>query len=152
MSTRVPQTDFTKRLAGECIAVRVRLINRMITAVYDEALRPFGIRVSQANILVAVACLQRTKPAAVCRILRVEKSTLSRDVELMRKKGWLASDPPDGGRNQTLRVTAAGLRLLKDTLPAWETAQAEAEALIGGSGVAAIQQIAARLGFGKSEP
>ena len=49
--------EFIGRVARECIAVRVRLINRVITALYDEALRPHGLRVSQANILVAVAHL-----------------------------------------------------------------------------------------------
>ena len=81
-------------------------------------------------------------------MLRIEKSTLSRDVELMKKEGWLASDPPTGGRNQTLRVTPAGIRLLKKVQPAWEQAQAEARLLIGDAGVDALHQIASRLGVG----
>ena len=52
-----PDPDAIGRVAGECIAVRVRLINRVISALYDEAMRPHGLRVSQGNILVAVARL-----------------------------------------------------------------------------------------------
>src|SRR5262245_53676910 len=55
------------RIAGDCIAVRVRLINRVVTSVYDEALRPLGIRVSQGNVLVAVARKGEARPAEVCR-------------------------------------------------------------------------------------
>src|SRR3954451_12375489 len=51
MKRRVTDPGLVDRIAGECIAVRVRLINRVVTAIYDEALRPFGLRVSQANIL-----------------------------------------------------------------------------------------------------
>lgn len=139
------------RMASECIAVRVRLINRVVTSIYDEALRPHGIRVSQANILVAVARLGEARPADVCRLLRLEKSTLSRDVDLMKSKGWLIADPPNGGRNQVLRIAPAGRDLLESTRSAWESAQVEAARLIGGPGVDALKQIAARLGLGRSQ-
>ena len=52
MEQRPSKCETADRMARECIAVRVRLINRVITALYDEALRPFGLRISQANILV----------------------------------------------------------------------------------------------------
>jgi DNA-binding MarR family transcriptional regulator len=149
MRPKAATPDSLNRVACECIAVRVRLINRVITALYDEAMRPHGLRVSQGNILVAVARLGEARPAEVCRMLRIEKSTLSRDVELMKKEGWLASEPPTGGRNQTLRVTPEGLELLARVQPAWEQAQAEAKGLIGEAGVDALHQIAARLGLGK---
>jgi DNA-binding MarR family transcriptional regulator len=135
------------RIAGDCIAVRVRLINRVVTAVYDDALRPLGLRVSQANLLVAVALAGAARPADVCRRLRIDKSTLSRDVEGMKARGWLESDPPAGGRNQVLRVTPAGRDLLARSEAAWASAQAEAARLIGGPGVDALREIADRLGL-----
>jgi DNA-binding MarR family transcriptional regulator len=134
-------------MARECIAVRVRLINRVISGLYDEALRPFGLRISQANILAAVAQAGLCRPALVSRVLRIEKSTLSRDVELMKRKSWLESDPPSGGRNQTIRLTPQGTRLLRRIEPAWTRAQAEARRLIGDDGDAAVRQLATRLGF-----
>ena len=121
-------------MARECIAVRVRLINRVITALYDEALRPFVLRISQANILSAICHMGEVRPAEVSRILRIEKSTLSRDVELMKQRGWLESDPPSGGRNQTIRLTPEGKKLLGKIQPSWEKAQAEAKLLIGDDG------------------
>ena len=148
MEPRPSNCETADRLARECIAVRVRLINRVITALYDEALRPFGLRISQANILAAVAHMGESRPAEVSRILRIEKSTLSRDVELMKQKGWLESDPPLGGRNQTIRLTGQGKQLLGTIQPSWENAQAQAKQLIGEDGEAALHQIASRLGFG----
>src|SRR3954454_20892876 len=120
MEPRPSNCETADRLARECIAVRVRLINRVITALYDEALRPFGLRISQANILAAVAHKGESRPVEVSRILRIEKSTLSRDVELMKQKGWLESDPPLGGRNQTIRLTGQGKQLLGTIQPSWE--------------------------------
>ncbi|MBV8076558.1 MAG: winged helix-turn-helix transcriptional regulator [Planctomycetaceae bacterium] len=152
MERRPSRCETADRLARECIAVRVRLINRVITALYDEALRPFGLRISQANILAAVAYLDESRPAEVSRILRIEKSTLSRDVELMKQKGWLESDPPTGGRNQMIRLTPQGKKLLGTIQPSWEKAQAEARLLIGEDGEAALRQVASRLGFDHPAP
>jgi DNA-binding MarR family transcriptional regulator len=140
--------DLVAQVAGECLAVRVRSINRAITGIYDEAMRRYGVRISQLNILVAVARLGEARPADVCRVLRIEKSTLSRDVELMKNKGWLASDPPRGGRNQVLRLAPSGRELLERVHPAWERAQAEARSLIGDEGVAVLHDVASRMGLG----
>ena len=149
MERRPSKCETADRMAHECIAVRVRLINRVITALYDEALRPFGLRISQANILAAIAHMGEVRPAEVSRILRIEKSTLSRDVELMKQNGWVESDPPTGGRNQTVRLTPEGTKLLDKIRPSWEKAQAEAKLLIGEDGEAALRQMASRLGFGE---
>jgi DNA-binding MarR family transcriptional regulator len=152
MEQQPSNCETADRLARECIAVRVRLINRVITALYDEALRPFGLRISQANILAAVAHMGESRPAEVSRILRIEKSTLSRDLELMKQKGWLESDPPPGGRNQTIRLTGRGKELLGRIQPSWENAQVQAKQWIGEGGEAALHQIASRLGFGTPAP
>ena len=122
----------------------------MISALYDEALRPFGLRISQANILAAVAHIGAARPAEVSRILWIEKSTLSRDVELMRRNGWVESDRPTGGRNQTVRLTTEGMKLLDSISPSWEKAQDEAKLLIGQDAEPALRQMASRLGFGGS--
>ncbi len=145
-----PNPEIVDRMASECLAVRVRLINRVITGLYDAALRPFGLRISQANILAAVGKLGEVRPADLSRILRIEKSTLSRDVELMKRNGWLASEPPGGGRNQKVRLSPEGTQLLIRMGPAWEKAQRETQELVGPRGESAVHEMAGRLGFGQS--
>ena len=53
-------------VAAECIAVRLRMLNRVVTRIYDNALRPFGIKVSQMNILIATGKMKLARPAEVC--------------------------------------------------------------------------------------
>ena len=50
-----PQVDIAECIAQECLAVRVRLLNRALTAIYDEALRPLGMTTGQLNVMVVVA-------------------------------------------------------------------------------------------------
>src|ERR1700687_5247207 len=64
-------------IARECIAVRMRLLNRVVTKVYDDALRPLGLKISQANILVAAWKLGLVNPLKLCQILHLDASTLS---------------------------------------------------------------------------
>jgi DNA-binding MarR family transcriptional regulator len=133
-------------IVRDCIAVRLRLLNRVITNLYDDALRPVGLKVSQLKILVAVAKLGLARPAVVCEILQLDTSTLSRNVERMRANGWLEAVPEKDARMQPLRLTSQGKKLLERAVPAWEEAQQRAEELLGGKAVSLLNKAAKKLG------
>jgi DNA-binding MarR family transcriptional regulator len=132
------ENSVVERMASECIAARIRILNRAVTALYDEGLRPFGAKVSQMNILVVTAKLGVARPGQICDILHMDTSTLSRNAERMVAQGWLEVVPADDARAQPLRITRRGARLLERIAPAWEAAQTKARALLGESGAAAI--------------
>jgi len=129
-------------IVEECIAVRLRLLNRAVTKIYNQALRPHGLTVSQLNILVAVSYLGQAKQQDICKALHLEKSTLSRDLARMRERGWLTEGPGEDGRSSLLRVTAHGGKLLQNAIPAWRQAQEEAAALLGEREIAAFGRAA----------
>jgi DNA-binding MarR family transcriptional regulator len=131
-------------IADECIAVRLRALNRAITSLYDDALRTHGLRIGQLNLLVAVARMGTAKPGDLCRLLHMDKSTLSRDSELMRRNGWLEVDE-GSGRSRPLRISPDGQALLERVVPAWRQAQEQARHLIGDEGAAAVVQMARKL-------
>jgi DNA-binding MarR family transcriptional regulator len=132
-------------IAAECLAVRLRTLNRAVTALYDDALRPHGLRVGQLNLLVAVARMGTARPGDLCRLLHMDKSTLSRDVEVLRRHGWLVADQT-GGRSRPQRITPVGRALLERVAPAWRQAQGRARTLIGDDGAEAVLAMARRLG------
>jgi DNA-binding MarR family transcriptional regulator len=129
-------------IARTCIAVRLRRLNRVVTKVYDDALRPFGLRVSQLNILIATAKLGLARPAQVCKILQLDISTLSRNVRPLQAHGWLEIVPEEDGRAHPFRLTAQGRKLIEKAIPAWEKAQSEATELLGEEGVALLNKVA----------
>lgn len=131
-----------ERIAEECVAVRLRLLTRAVTRIYNLALRPHGLTISQMNILVAVSCFKEAKQQQVCHALHLEKSTLSRDAERMRAQGWLDTLPGEDGRTSLLRLTTAGKRLLHQATPAWQQAQQQATALLGERDIAAVHRAA----------
>ena len=82
-------TEETKQVGRECIGFRVRMLNRMITSIYDDALAGVGLKASQFNLLVAAVNREETRPAELAKFLEMDESTLSRNVERMCAKGWL---------------------------------------------------------------
>lgn len=145
--TRQKSNTVIDTIARDCIAVRLRMLNRVITNLYDDAFRPLGAKVSQFNILVVAAKLDLARPAEVCEILQLDTSTLSRNVERMRAKGWLEIVPGEDARTQSFRLTAKGRKLLERAVPAWEQAQEKASELLGEEGVAMLAKTARKLGL-----
>lgn len=127
-------------IARECIAVRVRMLSRIISGIYDDALRPLGLKASQMNALVVTAKLGVARPGQVCDLLQMDTSTLSRNVERMTARGWLEVVADEDGRSQPFRLTAKGTALLEKAIPAWRQAQHKASAILGEQGVAALHK------------
>src|SRR6187431_1063991 len=132
-------------IARSCIAVRLRLLNRVVTNFYDDALRPVGLKVSQLNILIVTARLGLARPTQVCDLLQLDTSTLSRNVERMRAHGWLEVVPEEDARAQPFRLTPQGKRLIEMATPAWEGAQRLAMELLGDDGIALLNKAAKKL-------
>src|SRR5436305_9248754 len=133
-------------ISKTCIAVRLRLLNRVITNFYDDALRHLGLKVSQLNILIVTARLGLARPAQVCDILQLDASTLSRSVKPLQAHGWLEVVPEEDARAQPFRLTAQGKRLIEKAVPAWERAQRQATELLGEAGSALLDKAAKKLG------
>src|SRR5438477_6564336 len=137
-----------EKIAGECVAVRLRMLNRVITNIYDAALRPLDLKVSQMNILVATAKMGTARPLEVCEYLHLDVSTLSRNVERMKVRGWLEVVPDEDGRSQPFRLTPQGRKLLEKAVPAWSEAQQPVKKVLGGGFVEQLNQAVKRVGEG----
>src|SRR5271167_3101349 len=140
-----PEDSNIDTIARSCIAVRLRLLNRVVTNFYDDALRPLGLKVSQLNILIVAARLGLARPAQVCEILQLDVSTLSRNVKPLQAHGWLEVVPEEDARSQPFRLTAQGKRLIEKAVPAWEAAQHRAIELLGEEGIALLDRAAKKL-------
>src|SRR3984957_6030412 len=138
-------------ISRTCIAVRLRLLNRVVTNFYDAALRPLGLKVSQLNILIVTARLGLARPAQVCAILQLDTSTLSRNVKPLQAHGWLEVVPDEDARTQPFRLTPQGKRLIEKAVPAWEEAQRQAAELLGHDGIALLNRAAKKLRRPKAE-
>ncbi len=144
-------TSSIDTISRTCIAVRLRLLNRVVTNLYDDALRPLGLKVSQLNILIVTARLGLARPAQVCDILQLDTSTLSRNIKPLQAHGWLEVVPEEDARAQPFRLTAQGRRLIEKAVPAWEAAQRQATELLGEEGIALLDKAARKVGMSQAK-
>ncbi len=122
-STKAQAIAIAQQMSQECVARRLRQVNRTVTRLYDEALRPHGLTVNQLNILAVIISEKQIRPGQLGQALGMEKSTISRTVDRMVGKGWLKVSAGEDSRTQLLAVTAKGHQLLLKVTPVWDTLQ-----------------------------
>jgi len=138
-------------VADQCIAKRVRFVNRVITGIYDRALRPLGIKANQAGILTLLFLEGGCSPGDIGRALRMEKSTVSRNMDRMKKKGWIDITQKDDQASQVIRITPEGGKVLAAAHGRWLKAQEEAVRLLGEEGVRSVRGLYETLSSGECE-
>ena len=131
------RADVVNEVARECLLTRTRRISRVITSLYDQAMRPFGVNSTQVSLLATIARLNGASRAEIGRANHQERSTLTRNLALLLEEGWVEELRPEG-RRRPIVLTEAGRKLLVETVPAWRAAQDEARGLLGSQGVAAL--------------
>jgi DNA-binding MarR family transcriptional regulator len=140
--TEVKGADVIAEMNSGCVLMRARLISRVLTAMYDEALRTFGIGSPQFALLVIIFGIQPATRAEIGRHHHQDRSTLTRNLKILLSEGWAAEVEDEGGRGRPIVLTKAGKDLLVKGAPTWRAAQARAKALLGEDGVTAITDIA----------
>jgi DNA-binding MarR family transcriptional regulator len=128
-------------MARECVANQLRMLSRVVTGIYEDELRPLKLTASQMVILALTAKRGQVRAAELCRVLQTDASTLSRNVERMRTRGWLVQASGEDERSRPFRLTASGERMLRDAMLAWERAQAKALDLVGNDGAAFLRRL-----------
>lgn len=122
-------------MAAECVAMRTRRLSRLITSVYAAELHGLDLGATQVTILAILVKAGPLGPARLSAWLALEKSSVSRTVERMAQRGWLAIEQGADGRSHELAITAAGKRKLAEAYPHWQSAQERVAALLGMDGV-----------------
>ena len=127
----IEKEKILKDITANCIAARLRVMDRAISSIYNQAIRPYGLKITQMNIIVVVSAYGPMEVKPLCRVLNMDSSTMSRALTLIEKKGWLKSQPSGQGKNLIVSSTNEGFNLLQHVYPDWKKAQKKAEDLLG---------------------
>jgi DNA-binding MarR family transcriptional regulator len=128
-----------------CLMTRTRRISRVVTSLFDQALRPYGLSSSQFSLLVLIARMNGASRAEIGRANHQERSTSTRNLQLVLDQGWAEEIMPEKGRSRPIMISKAGRELLAQAMPAWRAAQVKAKQLLGVDGASAIVQLSAGL-------
>ena len=133
MTANDTQKKIINTIVQDCLSVRLRLINRMVGRIYDNALKPHGIRSTQFSVLAAVSAADTTTSQQLSRVLHMDTSTFSRTLGILKKNGWLDTEPSGQGKTLTVRITPEGLAKIESAYPDWQKAQKATIEILGAS-------------------
>ncbi|MPZ99526.1 MAG: MarR family transcriptional regulator [Dehalococcoidia bacterium] len=111
-----------------CHCLAARRTARAITRLFDEWLRPHGLRSTQFSVLAALSLKGPTPISGLAEALGLERTTLTRSAALLERNGWIAAAPSEDARERRLSLTESGLHTLEAAFPSWEAAQRLVEA------------------------
>jgi DNA-binding MarR family transcriptional regulator len=146
-TTETAKTDagMIDEITRYCLLTRTRRISRVITSIFDQELRPFGVNASQFSLLVLIAGMEGASRAEISRANHQERSTSTRNLQLVLSQGWVEENPPERGRSRPIVISHAGRELLAAAMPAWRSAQDKVKRLLGDEGAGALVDLAASL-------
>jgi DNA-binding MarR family transcriptional regulator len=140
-----PEAELVDEITRQCLLTRTRSISRVITSIYDQEMRQFGVNASQFSMLVLIARMGNASRAQLGRANHLERSTSTRNLQLMLSDGWAEELMPEKGRSRPIVLSQAGRELLKSAMPAWRAAQVKATRMLGEDGAASLLNLAASL-------
>ena len=91
--------------AQGCTNLKLRQLMRRVAQHYDAEVGKTGPKGTQYSLLSCVFKLGAVRPGDLARALKVDASTLSRNLKPMVAAGWLALDSGSDGRGRLVSIT-----------------------------------------------
>jgi DNA-binding MarR family transcriptional regulator len=104
---------------------------RALTQMYEEAIRPLGLRATQHTILQALERTGEVSQGRLGKMLAMDSTSLTRTLAIMRRAGWVAEQHGKDRRERRLRLSARGEAMLKRAMPVWEKVQSRLRRKLG---------------------
>jgi DNA-binding MarR family transcriptional regulator len=114
-----------------CMCANLRRASRAITQLYEDALRPLGLRATQFTILQALSLAGEVTQGLLGHILAMDSTTLTRTLDIMERRGWIAKRRGKDRREWQIRLSKRGEAQLKRALPAWRSVQHRVHTQLG---------------------
>jgi DNA-binding MarR family transcriptional regulator len=114
-----------------CMCASFRRAARALTQVYDDALRPLGLRITQFTILQALSLTGKVSQWQLGEILALDSTTLTRTLAIMKRRKWIAMRRGRDGRERLLSLSKAGREQLALASPAWQDVQNHLSSQLG---------------------
>jgi len=122
-----------KKLAEcrECTCFNLRKATRVVTQVYDDAMRQTGLRVTQFSLLAHTYVMGPVPLTRLADAMVTDRTTLARNLEPLVKEGFLSIEDGEDRRSRIISITDDGLKKLAEAYPLWKRTQDEVKKAMG---------------------
>ena len=108
-----------------CAFHNLRRASRAVTHVYDAYFDQIGLKATQFTVLAALLYESQGRPTVthLARALVLEQSSLSRNLAVLERLGYIKLVPGDDRRERIVTLTRAGRVALSRGYPVWKQAR-----------------------------
>jgi DNA-binding MarR family transcriptional regulator len=121
-----------------CVSFNIRKAARAVTQLYDERMRPFGLRSTQLPILGKALVLEPVTVTRLAEATVTDRTTLTRNLRLLEHQGLIQVDMGNDRREREVRLTDRGREVLAQVYPIWKEVQAEVATRFGSERLARL--------------
>ena len=102
-----------------CLCASMRQSSRNISQIYNKHLKASGekINANQVSILVTISQVDDGSINKISNLLKMERTTLTRNLNVLKKAGWVKSNSGLDGRFTYINLTAKGNKVLSKVFP-----------------------------------
>ena len=132
MRSKMAATESQSRLPTlPCACANLRRAARAVTRLYNQELRAKQIEITQFTLLMALERAGEISQGELGKLLGLDSTTLTRMLELLKKRAWIQEKEGADRRFRLIRLAAAGRTKLLQSLPNWKRAQDRMESALG---------------------
>lgn len=124
-----------------CTNLKLRQLSRVVTRHYDRFVAGVGLKNTQYSLLSHVVLLGPIRPTDLARQMRIEASTLTRNLQPLIAQGWVRQFAGDDARSRLVEATEAGRAKRAEGQRAWKQAQLELNRRLGAERVAELHRL-----------
>lgn len=124
-----------------CTNLKLKQASRLVARHYETYVAPTGLRNTQYSLLSHVVKLGPLRSGELAAAMRLDASTLSRNLQPLVDKGLVAVEPGEDARSRIVLATEAGLALRHDAQKAWKRAQLALNQKLGDDTLVALHAL-----------
>jgi DNA-binding MarR family transcriptional regulator len=119
--------QFWNFMFTDCYCTQFRRSANALTSVYDDALRPIGLKITQFSLLRALERLGSATFTEIAVEAALDKTTISRNLKVLIDAGWVKVGSEEDARFKVAALSKEGVKMLRRAEPHWQVAQKQVE-------------------------
>ena len=124
-----------------CTNLKLRQLSRAVTRHYDAFVAPTGLKNTQYSLLSHVVLLGPLRPTDLAQHIKLDASTLTRNLQPLVAAGWIVQGPGEDARSRLVEATDAGRAKRSEGQKAWKQAQLALNQRLGEARVIALHAL-----------
>lgn len=124
-----------------CTNLKLRQLTRAVTRHYDAHVAATGLKNTQYALLSHVVLLGPIQPSELAARMRLDASTLTRNLQPLLARGWLEMTAGADGRSRLVIATPSGRAKRTEGQRAWKQAQLALNARLGEARIATLHDL-----------